>query len=100
MPVYDPRETKGPILPALLIANILPLMGILYNEVSFFALIYLYWWETVLISIFRWLKMAWAEQPSEPDPNFAVNGRTLTHAHINNRGRIRRQYFFTRSGIL
>lgn len=100
MPIYDPREQKGPVLPVLLLANIFPLVGIVYDEISFFALFYLYWWETVIVSIFRWQKMAWAEKPSEPDPLFLVNGRILTKEHVNNRGKMRRQYFFMRSGIM
>ncbi len=100
MPIFDPREIKGPVLPALIMANIFPLVGIIYDEISFFALFYLYWWETVIVSIFRWLKMSWAEKPSEPDPNYTVNGSMLTYEQVNNRGRTRRQYFFIRSGIL
>lgn len=100
MPIFDPREIKGPVLPALIMANIFPLVGILYNEISFFALFYLYWWETVIVSIFRWLKMSWAEKPSEPNPNQLVNGRILTYEQVNNRGRMRRQYFFVRTGIM
>lgn len=57
MPIFDPRERSGPILPALILANVIPLVGIIYYDVSFFALLYLYWWETVIISIFRWQKM-------------------------------------------
>jgi len=100
MPIFDPRENKGPFLPALLLANILPLVGILYDEISFFALFYLYWWETVIISIFRWQKMAWAEKPSEPNSALMVNGRLQSADFINNRGKMRRQYFFVRSGIM
>lgn len=100
MPIYDPRENNGPVLPALILANIFPLVGILYDEVSFFALFYLYWWETVIISIFRWLKMSWAEKPSEPDPGYTINGKTLSPEHVNNRGKMRRHYFFMRTGIM
>lgn len=100
MPIFDPREGKSPILPTIILANIFPLVGIIYYDMSFFALFYLYWWETVMISIFRWLKMAWAEKPSEPDPNFTINGQTLSYETVNNRGRMRRQYFFLRSGMM
>ena len=100
MPIFDPRERSGPILPALILANVIPLVWIIYYDVSFFALFYLYWWETVIISIFRWQKMGWASKPSEPDPNVTYNGKMLTYEQVNNRRGMRIQYFFIRSGMM
>jgi hypothetical protein len=100
MPIFDPRERSGPMLPAMIVANIFPLVGIIYYDVNFFALFYLYWWETVIISIFRWQKMGWASKPSEPDPTVTYNGQPLTNEQVNNRRGMRIRYFFVRSGMM
>jgi len=100
MPIFDPRERSFPVLPSLILANILPLIGVIYYDVSFFALIYLYWWETVIISIFQFIKMGKAQKQSEPDPNFTVNGKTLSFEQVNSKRYMRFTYAVIRIFML
>lgn len=100
MPVLDPRERSFPVLPFLMAGNLFPLIGVLFYGFGFFALFYLYWWETVIISIFQWLKMGRAELQSKPDPKFLVNNKPLSDAQVNSRRYMRRLYFFVRGGLL
>lgn len=100
MPVFDPRERPIPVMPLLVITNLLPLIGIVYYNLSFFAFFYLYWVETVLIGIFRWLKMIKANKHAQPDPNFKINGEPLTYKMVNSRVYMMGMYFFWRSFIL
>ncbi|MBK7440300.1 MAG: hypothetical protein IPL12_21100 [Bacteroidetes bacterium] len=88
----SPRTRSFPIVPVIICINILPLIGVLYFNVSFFALFYLYWWETVIISIFQFVKMGKAELKSEPDPGFTVNGKTLTYQQVNSKIYMRLSY--------
>jgi hypothetical protein len=44
--------------------------------------------------------MGKAQKISEPDPNYTVNGRTLTHEQVNSRRYMRRSYFWIRSFML
>jgi len=96
MPILDPRERSIPVLPVIIITNIIPLVGIIYYDLTFFALFYLFWWETVIISFYQWLKMGRAKKIAEPDPNFTVNGKTLTHQQVNSKRYMRRMYFWVR----
>lgn len=96
MPIFDPRERSIPILPVIIITNIIPLVGIIYYDLTFFALFYLFWWETVIISFYQWMKMGRAKKIADPDPNFTVNGRTLTHEQVNSKRYMRRMYFWVR----
>lgn len=100
MPVFDPRERSIPVLPSVILANIIPLVAIISYDFSFFSLIYLYWWETVLLSIFNFMKMGSANKTGEPDPNLKINGRVLSHEQVNNRKYMRRMYIFVRMGML
>ena len=100
MPIFDPREGKNPMIPGLILANLLPLVGIIYYDVSFFALFYLYWWETVMIGVFNWLKMGWAEKPAQPTESLTYNGNIVSYEQLNDRRGMRRMYFFMRSGIM
>ncbi len=96
MPIFDPRERSFPVFPSLILANILPLIGVIYYDVSFFALIYLYWWETVIISIFQFIKMGKAQKKSEPDPNFTINGKPLSYDQVNSKSYMRFSYALIR----
>lgn len=100
MPVYDPREKSFPVLSAIILSNLLPLIAVLFYDVSFFALFYLYWWETVIISIFQFIKMGKAQKKSEPDPNFTVNGKQLTFEQVNSRRYMRFSYAVIRFFML
>ncbi len=100
MPIFDPRERSFPILPTLIISNILPLIGILYYDLTFFSLFYLYWWETVIISFFTFMKMGRAQQRSEPDPNYTVNGKTLTNEQVNSKRYMRTSFAVIRFFML
>ena len=77
MPVYDSREKSFPVLSAIILSNLMPLIAVLFYDVSFFALFYLYWWETVIISVFQFIKMGKAQKLSEPNPNFSINDKTM-----------------------
>lgn len=92
MPVFDPREKGFPVLSAIIFTNLLPLIAVLFYDVSFFALFYLYWWETVIISFFQFVKMGKAQKKSEPDPNFTINGKTLTFDQVNSKRYMRTSY--------
>ena len=100
MPIFDPRERQIPVLPLLVVTNIFPLIGVIYYDLSFFAFFYLYWTETVLIGIFRWLKMLKANKVSQPDPNFTINSESLSLRKVNSRVYMMGMYFFWRSFIL
>ncbi len=100
MPILDPRERSIPVLPSIIIMNIIPLIGIIYYDLTFFALFYLYWWETVFISFFQWLKMGKAQKITDPDPGYTVNGKMLTHEQVNSKRYMRRSYFWIRSFML
>jgi hypothetical protein len=100
MPIFDPRERSFPVLPSLILANILPLIGVLYYDVSFFALIYLYWWETVIISVFQFIKMGKAQKKTEPDPGFTINGKALSYEQVNSKRYMRFTYALIRIVML
>lgn len=96
MPIFDPREKNFPVLPSLILANLLPLIGVIYYDISFFALIYLYWWETVIISIFQFIKMGSAKKQTEPDPGFTINGKPLTINQVNSKRYMRAMFVIIR----
>ena len=96
----DPHDRPFPVLPTLLLTNLLPLFGIIFYDLSFFAILYIYWWETVFISIFQWVKMKYAKEKTDPDPGFKINNKTLTYDQVNSRRYMRRMYFWVRSFIL
>ncbi|MBK6729639.1 MAG: hypothetical protein IPG60_01320 [Bacteroidetes bacterium] len=100
MPVFDEREQPIPMMPLLVVTNIFPLVGILFYDLSFFAFFYLYWTETVLIGIFRWLKMINANKKEEANQNVTINGEPLTFKKVNSRVFMMGMYFFWRSAIL
>lgn len=100
MPIFDPRERSVPVLPTIIIANLFPLVGIIYFNLSFFALFYLFWWETGIISFYQWLKMGKAKKNADPDPGFTINGKTLTHEQVNSKRYMRRMYFWVRFFML
>lgn len=100
MPVFDPREKDFPLLPFIIISNIFPLIGVLYYDMSFFMLFYLFWWETVIMSIFQWLKMKKASKQDVPDPNFTINGNPLSYEQVNNRKYMRRMFLIVRTLML
>jgi hypothetical protein len=45
----------------LILANLLPLMGVLFFDWSLFAVMYLYWFENVIIGLFNIMRMSRAE---------------------------------------
>lgn len=96
MPVYDLREKSFPVLSAIILSNLMPLIAVLFYDVSFFALFYLYWWETVIISVFQFIKMGKAQKLSEPDPNFSINDKTLTYEQVNSKRYMRTSYVVIR----
>lgn len=100
MPVFDPREKNFPFLPFIILSNIFPLIGVMYYNMSFFMLFYLFWWETVIISFFQWLKMGKASLLADPDHSFTINGKTLTHQQVNSKKYMRRMFFVVRTFML
>jgi hypothetical protein len=96
MPIFDPREKGFPVLPTLVLTNLFPLVGVLYSDMSFFALFYLYWWETVIISVFQFIKMGKAELKTEPDPSYEVNDKPLTYEQMNSKRYMRMSYAILR----
>jgi Family of unknown function (DUF6498) len=100
MPVYDEREKQFPVLPFIILSNIFPLIGVLYYHMSFFMLFYLYWCETVIISIFNWIKMGKAKKKDVPDPGFTINNHPLTYQQVNSKKYMRRMYLGMRLFIL
>ncbi len=100
MPVFDPREQPVPVVALLMVTNLFPLIGVAFYDLSFFAFFYLYWTETVLIGIFRWLKMIKANKQSQPNPNMTINGKPLSYKNVNSRVFMMGMYFFWRSFIM
>lgn len=100
MPVFDQREQPIPMMPMLVVTNLFPLVGVIFYDLSFFAFFYLYWIETVLIGIFRWLKMINANKKEEANKNITVNGEPLTFKKVNSRVFMMGMYFFWRTFIL
>ncbi|MEZ5014342.1 MAG: DUF6498-containing protein [Chitinophagales bacterium] len=100
MPVIDPRERTLPVLPGILIGNMLPIIGILFYNMTFFAIMYVFWWETVFISVFDFIKMGRAKRESQPDPNYTVNGKPLSHEQANSVVYMRSRYLVFRIFIL
>lgn len=87
------KSTKPfPVLPTVLVMNLFPLAGVLFFNWSFFAIIYIYWWETVIMSIFNLLKMAKAAAIAQPDPNMTINGLPQTFEQVNNVAFMRKNY--------
>ena len=99
MAASSPNDPRFPVLPTLLVMNIFPLVGVLFFHWSFFAIIYIYWWETVIMSIFNILKMRRAKKPGVPNPNWKINNEVQTVADVNNKPKLMATYisirFFT-----
>lgn len=85
MPVTDNRGPAFPVLPTLLVMNMFPLIGVLFFEWSFFAIIYLYWWETVILSVFNVFKMKAARKKADAPSNIAINGKPMTLSQTNSK---------------
>jgi hypothetical protein len=83
---------KFPVLPTILAMNLFPLAGVLFFNWSFFAIIYIYWWETVIMSMFNLFKMHKASALAQPDPNMTINGLPQTFEQVNNVKFMRRNY--------
>ena len=93
-------NAQFPRVPTLLLMNLFPLAGVLFFNWSFFAIIYIYWWETVILSFFNVLKMAKAAKRAEARPNVTINGAPETESIRNNKPLIMVTYMGTRAFIL
>lgn len=55
---------KAPSIIALIIANLVPLFGVLFFDWTLFSIILIYWMENVVIGFYNILKMAKASGPT------------------------------------
>ena len=67
-------------LALLLLANVAPLVGILFLEWSLFAVLFFYWLETVVVGIVNIPKMLMA-QGSDKKLDIAIEGAELSIQH-------------------
>lgn len=63
---------------ALVMANLVPLFGVFFFGWSFFAVVFLYWLENVIIGVFNVLRMAKARGPVDPKHEMKLNGEPYT----------------------
>lgn len=61
-------ERWRPTATALLVANLIPLAGVLLFGWDVFALVFLFWCENVVVGVFNVLRMLWVERGAERMP--------------------------------
>jgi hypothetical protein len=75
----------SPVAIALLIvANLVPLIGVLFFGWSLTTIVALYWLENGVVGVFALAKIATAEGVEEDPGTATINGRTLTAAELRN----------------
>ncbi len=57
-----------PSATALIIANLVPLAGVVLFDWDVFAVVFLFWLENLVVGAFNILRMAWVEQGAERKP--------------------------------
>lgn len=57
-----------PTATALLLANLVPLVGVLFFEWNVFVVVFLFWLENVIVGVFNVLRMLWVERGAETVP--------------------------------
>jgi hypothetical protein len=67
-----------PSVQALVFANMVPLIGVLFFGWSLFSVVFLYWMENVIIGLFNVLRMAKARGPVDPRHEMKLNGLPYT----------------------
>jgi hypothetical protein len=61
-------EQWRPTATALLLANLIPLAGVLAFDWDVFALVFLFWLENVVVGVFNVLRMFWVQRGAERRP--------------------------------
>jgi len=61
-------ERWRPTATALLVANLIPVAGVLLFGWDVFALVFLFWFENVVVGVFNVLRMLWVERGAERMP--------------------------------
>jgi hypothetical protein len=62
----------------LIVANMIPLIGVVFFEWSLFAIMYLYWLENVIIGVFNVLRMSRAEGVIDPKHTIEMGDKPYT----------------------
>jgi hypothetical protein len=62
------RRRWRPTATALLLANLIPLAGVLAFGWDVFALVFLFWLENVVVGVFNVLRMLWVQRGAERMP--------------------------------
>lgn len=75
---------------ALIFANTVPLIGVLFFEWSLFAIIFLYWMENIVIGFFNLLRMHKACGPV----NSALNTNQVKSTKLRNISKPALMFFF------
>ena len=75
---YQVGSSYGAVL-ALIVANVIPLIGVLFLGWSVWNILVIYWLENGIVGAFNVLKMARADGSEAPaGPTFMVNGQPAT----------------------
>jgi len=53
---------------ALVLANLVPLAGVVFLDWDVFVIVFLFWLENVVVGFFNLLRMLWVERGAEPFP--------------------------------
>lgn len=69
---------KKKSVQVLILANLLPLLGVLLFDWSLFAVMYLYWFENVIIGLFNMMRMSRAEGKLDETNEAKLNNETYT----------------------
>jgi len=77
---YRLTSSVGAVV-ALLVANVIPLLGVLFLGWNVWTILIVYWLENGIVGVFNVAKMARAEGgDADGSPNVVVNGRSVSSA--------------------
>lgn len=82
---------------ALTIANLIPLFGVVFFRWSLFGIMFLYWFENIVIGIFNLLKMRRAEMVA--DPSALSKNETYTDEQLSAFRLVFMIFFFCHYGL-
>jgi hypothetical protein len=71
---YRVSSSVGAVV-ALIVANLVPLLGVLFLGWNVWTILLLYWMENGVVGVYNVAKMLRAEGPETGDTRFLVNGR-------------------------
>lgn len=72
------RGRRAISMLALVLANLVPLYGVLFDDWSIFFVMFVYWMENVVVGFFNVMRMAFASGDAAPRVRVGRKGRTVT----------------------